>query len=328
MPEFFVNGGSPNYLGFSFTDSTSLLTQIHDSLQTGGWISITNTPGSNLIELTGTAIETPDTCHIRLTTSLVSGSQYNLNITLSQQNTFVTNSPTLPLRWENGFTNRLWIGGNQDYANFCIQSFSGEVRTIHAGFLDRVDPLNDPYGYAIGYVNNENRNSLITGQSSPNSYMYYVAKAAHDGANWDSGFTRFVNQSGDISFVPGKSSTVFSAYVSGTFNRHASCLCPYNTFSDTNTRNASRNGENGNINALNNKTILGEYFRVEGRGSSLDYAVTGQLPPLIYFRGVVKGAVVGMSHLLGGVQIEDALGRRFISGGDLRWQGIQIKGAN
>jgi len=326
MPLTFLNGGAPNYLGFNFTDSITLLTQMHTTLVAAGLTSITNTPASNIIELEFNATDNADTCAIRIETDIPQSGVLRLSITMAHTSTYAVSSNVYYAFGTDGQQNRLWLTANQDHLAMCVQNFGGLCTGLHAGYLLRLDS-SDTYAFALGIPSSSvYRDDGFGGQSPTGDKVNYtIAQAYHDGTtNWfnpANGFRQNLVEAGGTYPRPG----VGPYFGCGFINRHASCLMPFSSTISTSASNAGRNNTAGNVNGLNNKSILGEYFAVEGRILNNDYGSgKGELAPSLYFRGVVQNVVVGMSHLIDGTQIEAVTGERYITTGGLTYQGIRI----
>lgn len=327
MPLTFLNGTAPDYLGFSFSSATSLLTAIHDTMVTAGCTSLTNTPGSNLIELRFNAIDNSNTCAIRFTTSIPVVGRIRLSVRMAHTSAFSILSDEWRIECTNGSTNRLWLTCNQDHMAMVIQDFSGSCQSLFAGYLLRLDP-SDTFAFVIGIPNTvvyENSTSFNGQSTSSNFFSIQVGKDfSTNSINWfypQNGYlvAASVNAGGRVSPNNGP------YFGFGFLNRHCVAHTPALDSTQTSNLNAARNCLNGNANGLNNKTILGEYYFVEGNTTDSSYGINKRvLPPELYFRGVVQSVAVGMSHLLDGVQVTNNLGQRFISGGGLTYQGIRI----
>jgi hypothetical protein len=327
MPLTFLNGTPPDYLGFSFTNSTSLLTAIHDTLVTAGCTSLTNTPGSGIVELLFNATDNSDNCAIRLTTSIPVAGRLRLSVRMAHTSSFTILSNEWRLECTNGSTNRLWLTCNQDHLAMVIQDFSGSCQSLYAGYLLRLDP-SDTYAFVIGIPNTvvyDNSTSFNGQATNSNFFSIQIGRDfSTNSINW---FYPQLGYFGSLSFnAGGRVSPINGPYFGfGFINRHCVAHLPAVDSNQTSSSNAARNCLNGNSNGLNNKTVLGEYYFVEGNTTDSSYGTNkGILPPELYFRGVVQSVTVGMSHLLDGVQVTNNLGQRFISGGGLTYQGIRI----
>lgn len=329
MPLTFLNGGAPDYLGFNFTNSTDLLTEIHTTLLAAGLTSITNTPATGLIELNILALDNSDSHAIRFETN-INQNVLELIVTLSYDSTFTTNSPAYKLFAENNQSNRLWLTCNSDHLVMCIQEFSGLCHGLHAGYLLRLD-ANDTYAFVIGIpCTSAYKLDAFNGQApQSHRFNYTIAKSFHtNSTDWFAPATYFWrNNSESGGSYPDLSQGPY--FGCGFMNRHANTILAFGSAVSNSSQNAGRNNHIGNSNGLNNKTILGEYYAIEGSDTGNQQSYTLNEPgkalgEKLYFRGVVQNVVVGMSHLLGGIQIEDEIGQRFISTGGLTYCGIRI----
>lgn len=326
MPLTFLNGGSPDYLGQLFTDSDSLLSNINATLQSAGLTTITNSP--NLLEMNLLATDNSDSAAIRFTTNITANNTIELQVILAHDSTFSISSPTYKCFATNGQQNRLWLTADQDHLVLCIQDFGGLCYGLHAGYLLRLDP-DDTFGFVIGIPCTSVYKSDAYRNQAPIShrYNYTIAKSYATGdKNWFAPATYFPNNSA-IEGGEYPSTITGSYFGAGFMNRHANCLVPFGSSLINSSNNAGQNNHIGNVNALNNKSILGEYYAIEGIDTGSEYVdnVPGnQLGQRLYFRGVVQNVVVGMSHLLDGIQIEDLTGKRYISVGGLTYGGIRI----
>lgn len=337
MALVFTNGGGPSYLGFEFTNSTDLLTEIHTRLLAAGWTSITNTPGSGLIEMYCTSGS--DNMSVRFETAQIVSTSYELLLTAGQGIGFTVTQPfRFAMPYEDTVINRLWICADQDHANICIQSFSGNTRGYHMGFHDRLDPVADPFGYSIGAIANFGMNNVIlrnsaniaqpghsSNRSSSGTSSTYFGKSIYDGLDWLP-FCSEWSTNGDNPDTNATSDAMsYNGCIIGICSRFTTSLKGV-TITSVASNNAGRNCTIGNTNGVNDKAVLGEFWKLEGRAQNQYATDAGEIffgkPG--YFRGIIKNCCVGMSHLLGGVQIVDTDGNRWLSVGDLRWQGMLV----
>ena len=318
----FVNGGEPDYQGFSFSSGTNLLSKINDTLVLAGATSLSIS--SNQVRLRLNAIENSDTCFVQfyLTTAGI------LRVQMAQTSAFTTLSPEFRIAFTEGSPNRLWMACNQDHWAIAIQGFNGSIQSLFGGYLLRLSS-SDTFAYVIGIPTTiaYDRNGY-NGQTNSDSANLYVGKGFINGTNWLAPVTRFPNAISSSSLDNNKSyiNTRAGGISSGFTNRHLVSHTPIRNELNNDNDNAGRFASVGNNNGLNGKTVISEYYYIEGRASETDYDIRNQqLAPLLFFRGVIQNVVVGFSHLLGGTQIETEDEKRYISGGDIYYQGIRIK---
>jgi len=330
MPLTFLNGGSPTYQGIAFSDTTTLLTQIHDTMVTAGATSVTNTPASNLIELVLNATDNSDTCAIRFITSIPQAGTMRLSVYMAHTSGFTIVSPEYKIECVNGNPNNLWVTCNSDFVNICIQSFSGSAQAIHAGFFLRLDPALDPFGFGVGIPHATAYSfSSYNGQQTSQKVNLHVGKDISTGAiNWFAPIDGFFNGtnttlSANSGRFPDPDQGAY--FGQGFLNRHAAVVFPYIDAENTTNINAGRNCHIGNVNGVNAKTVIGEYYFIEGLTDPSGYGDDTRPTAIpLFFRGVIQGIAVGGSHLLDAAQVEDTTGQRFISCGGLGYQLMRI----
>lgn len=318
MPEVYLNGGGPNYAGHAVFSVFDILDSIRSTLVSAGWTQLTtqlsaNDDLSQSVLMRANAIAGGHQAWYRF--SVVSNSAnyvdgFSIQVQGFQSPALLRPSLSYNLDYIGAGTEaRLWVIANSEAACICLRAFGGLGKGIHIGFLDRVEPTTDAFAYAIGTF-----------------YMadfrltdYAIARSAHTSTDWllvkDSYSTNnYLLASGSAGGIP----------LQGNHDRHTTILRPEEHFSLTASTNAGRNAFNGRLNGLDGKAVLGEYFFVEGRSNSADYTVTGNLSPMLYYRGNVQFAITGLASLSAFAQVEDAVGTRYISTGGLGNQGFRI----
>lgn len=319
MPLTFLNGGSPNFTGEPVFDGNSTLVNFRDTLITAGWVlesqllSGGDTVGDYVI-LRATSLVGSFNCWVRVSIldnsdNIIDG--YKIGVELSQNVGFTIASPIYEMTYIGANTeSRLWIAADEE--SFCVslRSFNGLMIGIHGGFLERVEPLTDQYAYAIGYL----ATIGLTNQ-------YRVAKGAIDTGNWTEILNRDYFRGSDSNLLDQQASI---APTQGTFDRYTTVVMPFINFESSSASNVGRNAQNGQLNGLDGRAILGEYFITEGLGGQSTYSTTGNLGVPLYYRGNVKFAIVGVASLIASAQVEDSGGTRYLSTGGLGYQGFQI----
>lgn len=335
MPLTFLNGNSPDYAGQSVADGNAILTSIQSTLQTAGW----TTESTNL--LNG---NTEGQFVLMKCESIVGNISVYYKFSIADNSANIAGGHKLivqgsdDLAFSAGNTSklytldyidfntdsRLWVTADEETFALCLISFASLAGGIHGGFLNRIEPTTDNGAYCIGYILS-NIELKYTGyeNASPDKAFYQIGRDAHSGRKWYEVLDAYHWQS-----LSAKYSQPNVLPVQGFFDRYTVGLIPARAFIETSLTLARRNtgfmAHNGNLNGLNGKAVLGEWFVTEGRNGPTDYATTGLLQTPLYYRGSTKFNVVGMASFSAGIQVEDSVGRRYLSVGSVGWSGVRI----
>ncbi len=303
----FLNGGSPNYLGEVVTTETELLTEIKTILLSAGWSTHSDAISASKLLIMRCGLSNgsgTDYGYVRFKTNVVNinSNSYELEIKGDQAGNNVTVSGTNVLGFISGQNNNLWVTADDSSGCLALQSYDGTMRGVHFGFLDRI-AITDTHAWMIGYLNNSLANS-------------YVSKCFKRQSNWVEMKT-FWSSSNEFTSINGG--------YQGIWDRYTTLITTTPSVADSN-RNAGYLAYNGNINGVNNKPVMGEYYYIEGDSNSNNAYTSydNNRSPLLYMRGIVKYATVGLASLAQATQIEDLSGQRYISCGDFGWQGFRI----
>ncbi len=334
MPLTFVNGGSPDYMGSSFTTTSGLLTTIRNTLVTAGWTTVTDaiTASSNLLMRGVTAVNNHN-CWVEFTVKnnagVTNGKFLVIRGWLQALGTNKSPDDSTRLAFIETADNRLWMNCNQDYGCISILSNDGQMLPIHFGFADRISNSDDSAWY-VGYIASFHRNAYVARKVQDNTQIWHVTERE---------FTNALSLSTFHSTIPVDfTSAVTASYsntnylVQGLFDRYTVGLGTgtgaHYVATGGLTTHVSQYSFNGNVNAVDNLPVLGEYFHMEGKSSLAGYtASTGgsnTFAATLYFRGVIQGAVVGLASLAAGVRVIDTEGNVYLSGGGVTYQGFRI----
>lgn len=294
MPLTFVNGGSPTYPGVSFTSQTGLLTLLHDTLVTAGWFSIVNTPGANLIRLSGQSGF--NQCYLQAEVinnklSLRGSLDDGFNLTLSPvvgDGFMVDWGLEFEMTFTPGSDNRVWV--TADESSFCImvKDFN-EANNIYAG-------------WRFGWYDRWDENDSTAWGFAPlwtlNAYNF-VARAAFDNALWDDVSSRFRNTvlNPSESFDQTDSVYPMEGYVSVYTQGLTSTLS-----STVNANQFDSFRHYGNVNGYNGLVTPSLNYVLEGYNVDQDYSQirlfqsqTTGIP--LYYRGTVRFTATGFAHI-------------------------------
>jgi hypothetical protein len=308
----FINGGAPNYAGASFTSTSSLISLLETTFLAAGWSVVSKT--STILSVSCTA-----DCTVVFTRSTWAGGPangYGLSVTGLHSS---VSSPTHVLNtlyYVEGITNYLWGAIDQDSGVLATVDSVG----VHFGYLDRPNPSSDRWGWMIG---NLSPSFILSNDQYPG---VFYAKSFLNSTNWKS-------LSNDFRSLASTSNIYGVGAYWGVSDRYTTCIgsnpsaVGWAVFSTNSNTNVGFNSNMGQINGVDLKPVLGEYYYVEGRESLTAYGSAASYEgrsPLLYFRGNVKHCVVGMSSLSNKSQVIDSYGRRFISSGSVGVQGFRI----
>lgn len=224
-------------------------------------------------------------------------------------------SPIFTFPITDGEDNRLWLtcdsgtaillifDGSVTFSNLYSNlnsSWSNGVEYVHFGFLNRVNP-NDKYAWYINRIN----------------YRYdhcYCAKSAHNNTIW-----RQLSNDYDRN---NEYNDVYQLHpVQGVFD----CLTvarPRYHFNSGSNNNAGYVAYKGAVNAVDGKPYFGNFYYLEGRGSTSNY---GNNPPYaLYYRGNIKYAITGLASLIAFEIYNDQYGNKWMSCNNYGAQGMQI----
>lgn len=299
----FVNGGAPDYLGFTFSTTNALLDAITINMINAGWAFVSEVIGSNVV-LEGTSLEDPThKCYIQFTVKVNSGKTNGRYLVIRGWHTvnpLVTASADDVVRLEfmETGTNRLWLALDQDAGGICIYASDGSSSGAHYGFLQRLDPT-DQWAWYVGYITSD-------------AYPYvYAAKSKHNGTNWRrlaDDYYYFNQWSNRYQVIP------YSTFDMTMWGQ------PYNHYTDANGVNAFREAYLGRLN-YDGKALLQPYYYIEGRGANNNYGYRSQL----YYRGHVKFAYTGLAAAAAADWFVDTnTTYRIMSVGGSQWQGMRI----
>jgi hypothetical protein len=305
MPLVFLNGASPDYTGFTFTDGAVLLNTIRDTLVSAGWTMLTETAGST-VYLQGTSVTNSHPCYMQFSVKTNGGKTNGRYLvirgwqTYNAPTTFTTASPddTLRLEFIQTGTNRLWLTADQEAGAVCIFASDGTSGGMHFGFLDRISQT-DQWAWMVGFIH-------------ARGYEWaYVAKSGFNSTNWRllvSDYNVGTNYSDYLMSLP---VSTFDLTMRGK---------PRDHYNDTTNTNAFRSAPNGRLN-YDGKAVVDPYYYLEGRGSTTAYAILSAL----YFRGLVKFAYCGLASQNACLFCTDpTTNYRILSVGGLQWQGMRI----
>jgi hypothetical protein len=305
-----LNGGAPNYTGFEFNNTISLLNEIKSTLESAGWSTVTDEITASSSLLMRTAVNNTHYTWVKFTVT-TNGSINNgkyLNIFGDLDGTNTTLSPnTLQLEFVESAPNYLWITTDEHGGCLCLRSFGAASGGIHFGFLDRFDS-SDEFAVMIGYLWTLFRNAYSAKLYYNSSLTWrQLAEDFYKGTTLDS------------------SNTGAKAYTHGIIDRFttvASADACLNTAASVPQYYYFK----GKQSPIINLPILSDYFHIEGKGNSNLYGNTDgtEIPPDLFCRGIVKYAVTGLASLSTQAQAIDSAGNRYLSVGSQSWQGMQI----
>ena len=322
MSLIFRNGGG-SYTGETFQTDTEILQNLRDWLQLAGWtIRDDFISGSKLLVMQGNATDNNDTCFIEFRTEDITGelNAKELKIRGDIDGGGSTLSPEFNFKFINSSANIIYLTADDDSFALYIESNDGVYNNGHFGFLNRLDPNTDTFGWMVGRIDWRVNNA-------------YWAKSYHDGTNWRKVGDDFWYADA-ISSYAGRSSAPYQGlgdryttnfefvYSSGNNWDDSS-----RSFTDSDNRNIGYYWFRGALNPITGLPVLGTMYYLEGRGGADNYGSNAQgdyLPPPLYYRGEVKHCVIGLASLTVKTQVIDKQGQRYLSVGDKEYQGMRI----
>lgn len=304
MANIFLNGGSPNYTGFEFSNATQLIDQIETTLVAAGWVTDAKVSGVSLF-IRGETLIGSYPCYVDF---IVSGTSPTLTLTMRGwlEQTKVTGSPDAihTTTFSVGGTNRMWLSACEDAGAMVIFNSNGACVAHHFGFPERVD-TGDPWAWMVGRIH-------------AFGYLFcYSAKSAFNGTNWRQLSLDYVGYSeSPLSVNTALPVSTFDATMRGQFNNTAG-------ITSTVAANPFYLAGNGKLNYNGKAKVTPDYEYAEGKGNFNAYGSANVLP--LFFRGYIKFAACGLASLVAASQtIDPVSGNRYISGGGSRWQGMRI----
>ena len=315
MSLIFRNGGG-SYTGETFQTDTEILQNLRDWLQLAGWtIRDDFISGSKLLVMQGNATDNNDTCFIEFRTEDITGelNAKELKIRGDIDGGGSTLSPEFNFKFINSSANIIYLTADDDSFALYIESNDGVYNNGHFGFLNRLDPNTDTFGWMVGRIDWRVNNA-------------YWAKSFRNGTNW-----RRVGD--DYWYADNMSDQRNQVSYGGLWDRYCVSLTETtNEYSANNggyhkdySRNTGYYGNKGAISPITNLPLLGEYYYLEGRGYNKygdDFAENE--PPPLAFRGIVRHATIGIASLPAKMQVTDKSGNRYISTGGFGNQGFRI----
>lgn len=306
MTIVFANGGGPTYPGVTFTTSTGLLTLLHNTLVSAGWLSITNTPSSNLVELAG--FSGFNACYLRAYVSanqlvLRGGHTASFSAISPELLSYFTGSlANFSCQFTPGTTNYCWITADADC--FCIMiRDSADTVSYGAqrfGFYDRHD-TQDEFAWGLG--------PLYTF-----TYGQLVARSALTATNWyDAGAQNNSTNKTAPYFGEKDVAMPIEGYIS-VYTQANRCTGA----TDSSNINAGQRRHYGNSNGATGAPQLSLHYVLEGSSAAPhpSYSQNGFAGYSFFYRGTVKFAATGMAHLAPG-SIATQNGKTYISPGPL-----------
>jgi hypothetical protein len=302
-------GDAPHYLGVTFTTRVGLLEGIRDFLADAGGANWTITDDQitafSFFKAKATYNGTDEAWvlfSIGAQVGITDG--YKLIIQGDLDGSGATLSPDATvLNFIENAENAYWIVADAAWMNICIQSNTSEIKGICAGFLSNRVAANDVTAWVVGYLHNKLSEKYVAADwlNTDNwveldSFWYYK--------------DHFSNIHAPLQGICDRHTTaITSAPETGTSNRY-----PGHKF------------YNGQLNGVDGKPILSEYYHIEGDASNTsNYAlVNGQYPAFLYCRGTWPEVYVGGGSLAGGAQFLAGTERYLVVGNE-GWATIKIK---
>lgn len=311
MATHYLNGGSPDYTGFEFNSEIALLTAIKTNLESAGWTTaLDDISGNQSLKMQGT--DNGDNCWVLFETNNDPSETFGKILTIKGDllGDGATLSPGISLQFIDTASNLLWLTADAGSGCLAVRSYTGAITSAHYGFLDRPDPALDPTAWMVGH--------LFYKQDT----AYFADLFGYLGNSWKSPYSLANNADQPM-------------FTAGTFDRYTVASSQPsgggNSWNLAQGHNPAYSAFNGQVNGIDDKPILGDFYYIQGQNGSSPYDDGNDgynsnfnTPPKLYFRGSVKFAVIGLASISGGVHVTLANSQRYISGGGRGWQGFRI----
>lgn len=316
--------GSGNYEGESFNDSTTLLENLRDWLQLAGWtIRDDFISASQLLVMQGNAVDNNDVCFIEFRiadqTGVLNGKILEIRGDIDGSgNDF---SEKYPFNFIENSTNIIYLTADDDSFAIFIESNDGQFNNGHFGFLERLDPNSDTFGWMVGRID-----WRVLNASWAKSYFNNTVWRIVGDDFWYPDYTSNSVARNSVPYqgLHDRYTTNFKfVYSSNDYWNQGNP-----SFEAPNSHNIAYYWFHGALNPVTNLPVLGEMYYLEGRGSENNYGSIGQgqeLPSPLYYRGAVKHCVIGMASLTVKTQVIDKQGQRYLSVGNKGQQGMRIE---
>jgi hypothetical protein len=327
MPTVFLNGGAPNYTGFVFNNTTTLLTTIRDTLVSAGWTVTTDSiVATSTLLIRGSQLS--EYCWAKFTvTAGTLPNSFLLQIQGDLLGNNATLSSILTLEYYTGANNQLWITADESAFCMCTIPYSGTTKGIHFGFVkDRVSS-SDVKPIYFGLLTSTYTNK-------------FVAENPYNATKWYTISNSYLS-SAVVNFSTYSATTVNHTPYFSVIDRFT---VPWTQVPPNGLEAAYTNtsvgyalaSHRGQVNPITDKPILGDYYVIESgsnSGVSISAVSTsaGLAPKMMYYRGLIRFASVGLASLPGGAQVITTASERYLSVGDVPtdrtspgWQGFRI----
>ncbi len=297
----YLSTGADGWQGLKLSNSTQTKTNlptifrkgINFSLGINGLAEIRNT----LINLdwtivtedeTKVLVKSPRGCYLRIATN---------NLTIDFQGDLagdeVKLSPALTLSYQEEALNKIWITANSEALAVTIKNAAdSSYQGLWFGFLK------DSERWGLGYIKNDLNSTYILKNNV-----------------WSVLATSFSN-----------STDSFSSFPVTTSDRLTVAATPIRYYDYEDSRNSAYQAPLGAVNGATLKAQLDFYALIEGKSSAIAYGISDgeNNAPLLTYLGVVQFACVGMASLSGGAIVTLPSGARYLSCGNVGWQGMRV----
>lgn len=315
--------GSGSYEGESFDNQTTLLENLRDWLQLAGWtIRDDFISASQLLVMQGNAVDNNDICFIEFRivdqSGVLNGKTLEVRGDIDGSGSIL--SSVYPFNFINNSTNIIYLTADDDSFTIFIESNDGQFNNGHFGFLDRLDPNNDTFGWMVGRIDWKVTNASWA-KSYFNNQNWRVVSEDFWYADTETSYA--ARNAAPYQGLSDRYTTNFKFVYSSNNNWNDDSR----SFEDSNSHNIAYYWYNGALNPVTQLPVLGEMYYLEGRGSNSNYGSQGQgqyLSSPLYYRGSIKHCVIGMASLSVKTQVIDKQGQRYLSVGNKGQQGMRI----
>lgn len=338
---FFINGGNPGggnaYPGVTVTTMVDALTLIRNSMLNAtsgkGWVigDVNNIAGLSQFSIDGTdtsnnKIRMQFTGATNTKSGMASHAIYVQIRDLDSAGTIaaaeVPLSPasTHAVPLEEGNTNKIFMAIETDSVVICIIPSSGFACSVHAGYIDRLNPSDKMamyIGQPVTYGAIPSSLSLIGSDSVAGNSYTRVAKLFESGLIWGQ-----VTPAAALSVD--RDATPLLINTHDPMDMRLTLVSSWD--SSLTPTSLSRGTAKGSGNAYTTKPLLAPYYIIEtGYKANPQYSTTNY-PAIVRLacRGYVRNVVRGMAYMGAGVQWKTESGEVYMSTGGAGWQGMRI----
>jgi hypothetical protein len=198
--------------------------------------------------------------------------------------------------------NSIWMAGDASWINMCIMSNTSETKGIYAGFYDKRIKADDSFAAGLGYLDNRLDSKYIAQDFLATNYWVRA----------------------DAFWYFKEHYTNLKAPLQGLLDLYTTCIANEYTL-NTNFRLPGFQCQNGQVNGVDQKPVMGYAFLLEGKANDTSgYKGEGNKSSYFFFRGVIPNTYTGANSFAATTKYTDSEGNRYLVSGDLGWMCFRI----